>query len=200
MRWWKDFTIAHHKFLLVTVKELFNSVLNYPQIKLGIRFLDHLVQWKAVFYFLPMHAMCLIIYEKLRTRCHSQIIKQQRRWCTPADASAAITAQWPLSSAMRSNDDIDWPVYSITMSHTPHSPRGLPPWCPPFIVPSSMISSSVSRRQTCPNHDSLRYLTTDSKSSRRPIEKMHQLLNWPYFASKCVASIFLESLLSYIQW
>ena len=44
-------------------------------------------------------------------------------WDTPTDASAAMTAHRPLSSAMRSNDDIDWPVHSLMLSL--HDLRGL---------------------------------------------------------------------------
>jgi len=49
---WKNFVFTRHKFLLVTVKERLKSVLNYrsyPQIKLGIRFLDHPVHSRRTF-------------------------------------------------------------------------------------------------------------------------------------------------------
>ena len=47
-----------------------------------------------------------------------------RRWDTPTDVSAVIIAHRPLLSAMRSNDDIDWPVHSLMLSF--HDLRGLP--------------------------------------------------------------------------
>ena len=47
-----------------------------------------------------------------------------RRCGIPKDASAAMTAHRPLSSAMRSNDDIDWPVYSLMLPF--RDLRGLP--------------------------------------------------------------------------
>ena len=38
------------------------------------------------------------------------------RWGTPTDVSAVMTDFWPMSSAMRSNDDIDWPGHSLCCS------------------------------------------------------------------------------------
>ena len=40
----------------------------------------------------------------------------RRRWGTPKDTSVAMTTHRPLSSAMGSNDDIDWPVHSLVLS------------------------------------------------------------------------------------
>ena len=40
----------------------------------------------------------------------------KRRLGTPTDASAAMVAYRHLSSAMLSNDDSDWPVYSLMLS------------------------------------------------------------------------------------
>ena len=48
----------------------------------------------------------------------------RRRWGTPIDASVATTAHRPLSSAMRSNDDNDWPVHSLMLFF--HDLRDLP--------------------------------------------------------------------------
>ena len=73
----------------------------------------------------------------------------------------------PLSSAMRSNDDIHWPVHSLMLSF--HDFRGLPLRRLPSTVPGSMIYGSVSWRQTRPNYDNLRCLTVDSKSSWRRV-------------------------------
>ena len=42
---------------------------------------------------------------------------------TPTDATATMTAHRPLSSAMDSNDDIDWPVHSMVLFF--HDLRGL---------------------------------------------------------------------------
>ena len=68
-----------------------------------------------------------------------------------------MTAHWPLSSSMRSNYDIDWPVNSLMLSF--HDLRGLHLRHLPSTVPCSMIICSVSWRQTWPNHDNLRRLT-----------------------------------------
>ena len=43
-------------------------------------------------------------------------VTPKRRWITLTDASAAMTAKRPLSSAMRSNDDIDRSVHSLRLS------------------------------------------------------------------------------------
>ena len=94
--------------------------------------------------------------QKQRYRIFTKLIPvtpRRRQGTTPTDASTAMTANRPMSSAMRSNDGIDWPVHSLMLSF--HDLRSLPlqrlPW-----------------RQTWPNHDSLRRLTLYSKSSWRP--------------------------------
>ena len=76
-----------------------------------------------------------------------------RRCGTPINASAAMTAHRPLSSTMRSNADIDWPVHALMLSF--HDLRGLPLRRLPSTVSCSVIFGSVSRRQTWLNHDSL---------------------------------------------
>ena len=65
-----------------------------------------------------------------------------------------MTADRPLPSAMRTNDDIDWPVYSLMLSCRDLRGQRLPP-----TGPCSVIFGSVSWRQTWPNHDSLMHLT-----------------------------------------
>ena len=86
-----------------------------------------------------------------------------RRWGTSTDASAVMVAHPLLSSMMCSSDNSGQPVHSLMLSF--HDLRGLPLWRLPSTVPCSMIFGSVSWRQAWPNHDSLRLLTTDSKSS-----------------------------------
>ena len=70
-----------------------------------------------------------------------------------------------LSSAMRSNDDVNWHVHSLMLSF--HHLCGLPLWRLPCTVSCCMIFGSVWWRQTWPNHDNLRRLTVDSQSSWR---------------------------------
>ena len=41
-----------------------------------------------------------------------------RRWDTPTDTPAVMAVHRRLSSATLSNDDIDWPVHSLTFSFT----------------------------------------------------------------------------------
>ena len=61
---------------------------------------------------------------------------------------AEMTAHWPLSSEMRSNDDIDWPVHSLMLSF--NDLHGLPLRRLPFTVLCSMIFGSVSWWHTWP--------------------------------------------------
>ena len=56
-----------------------------------------------------------------------------RRLGTLIDASVAMTAHGPLSSAMCRNDDIDWPVHFLMLSF--HDLRRLPLRPPPSTVP-----------------------------------------------------------------
>ena len=60
-------------------------------------------------------------------------VTTRRHWGTPTVAPAAMTAHRPLSSAMRSSDDIDWPVHSLMLSF--HDLQGLPLRRLPSIVP-----------------------------------------------------------------
>ena len=46
----------------------------------------------------------------------SKPVTPRRCWSTPTDAFAATAAHLRLSSATRSNDDIDWPVHSLMLS------------------------------------------------------------------------------------
>ena len=86
----------------------------------------------------------------------------RRRWSTyPDNASAVMTAHWLLSSAMRSSNDIDWPVHSMML--TLRDLRGLPLRRIPSTVPWRTIFSSVTWRQTWPNHDNLQRFTVDRK-------------------------------------
>ena len=94
----------------------------------------------------------------------------KRRWDTPTDPFTAMTAHRPLSSAMHSNYDIDWPVHSLMLSF--HDMRGLPLQRLLSTVPCGMIFGSVSWRQTWSNHDSLRRLTVkapDVRQGYRPV-------------------------------
>ena len=76
-----------------------------------------------------------------------------------------MTAHRPVSSAMCSNDDIDWPVHSLMLSF--HDSRGQPLWRLPSTVPCSMTFGSESWRQTWPNHDSLKRSTVKASDVRR---------------------------------
>ena len=67
-------------------------------------------------------------------------ITNLHRWAAPTDASAVTTAQRPLSSAMHSNDYIDWPVNSLMLSF--HDLRGLRQRRLPSTVTCSMIFAS----------------------------------------------------------
>ena len=68
----------------------------------------------------------------------------RRRWDTPTDASAAMTAHRHLASAMRSNDDIDWPVRSMILMLSFYDLRGVPLRQLQSTVPCIMIFGSVS--------------------------------------------------------
>ena len=46
----------------------------------------------------------------------SKTVTPRCRWGTPTDDSAVMAAHWCLSSATRSNDDIDWPVHALMLS------------------------------------------------------------------------------------
>ena len=85
----------------------------------------------------------------------------KRRCGTPTDAFTAMVAHRPLSSAMHNNDDNHWLVNSLALSF--RDLRGLPLRRLLSPVPCSMIFSSVSWRQTWPNHDNLRRLSDDNK-------------------------------------
>ena len=50
---------------------------------------------------------------------------QRRRWGTQTDASAVMAVHRLLSSAMRSNDDIDWSVHFLISSLPFRELRGL---------------------------------------------------------------------------
>ena len=63
----------------------------------------------------------------------SKLVTPRRRWGTPIDASAMIVAHRRLSSATRSNDDIEWPVHYLMLSF--HDLRGLPLRRLPFTEP-----------------------------------------------------------------
>ena len=78
----------------------------------------------------------------------------RHRCRTPTDATVVMVTHRLLSSAIRSNDDNDWPVHSLMLSF--HDLRGL------F---QRRLSSSVPYSMTWPNHDNLRRLTIDNKSS-----------------------------------
>ena len=54
----------------------------------------------------------------------SKSVTPRRRWSNPTDASAMMVAQRRLSSATRSNDEIDWSVHALMLSF--HDLRGLP--------------------------------------------------------------------------
>ena len=86
--------------------------------------------------------------------------KPRRRWGTLTDASTVMAAHWRLSSAMRSNVALDWPVHALTLPF--HDLRGLPLWRLPSMVPCSMIFGSISWQHTWPNHDTLRRLTAEA--------------------------------------
>ena len=60
---------------------------------------------------------------------------------TPTDATAVMAAHQFLSSAMHSNDDIDWAVHSLMLSY--HDLRRLPLRRLPSTVPCRMIFGSV---------------------------------------------------------
>ena len=62
---------------------------------------------------------------------------------TPTDASAAMAAHRPLSSAMRSNDDIDWPVHFLMVSF--HCMMIFEHTEPASDVISSVIEEAVGR-------------------------------------------------------
>ena len=64
---------------------------------------------------------------------------------------------------MRSNDYNDWPVHSLMFSL--HDLRGLPLRRLPSTDPCSMIFGISSWWQTWPNHDNLRHVRVDNKSS-----------------------------------
>ena len=88
------------------------------------------------------------------------LVTLKRRWDTPTDASAMMVVHRLLSSAMRSNDDDDWPVHSLMLSLP--LLRGFPLWGLPSTAPCSMITGSVQTTDmTKP------YLNVHSKSSWR---------------------------------
>ena len=94
----------------------------------------------------------------------SKHVTPRRRWCTQTDASAMMAAHRRLSSATRSNGDIDrLLVHSLMLSF--HDLRSLPLRRLPSMEPCSMIFGSVLWRQTWLNHDNSRRLTVDSRSS-----------------------------------
>ena len=100
------------------------------------------------------------------------------------------------SSAMGSNDDIDWPVHSLMLSL--HDLRGILLRWLPSTVPWSIIFGSVSWRHAWPSHVSLRRLTIDSKSScsdvrrgYRPVS-IHMLSIW-HAKHSPVSFLFLKA-------
>ena len=79
----------------------------------------------------------------------SQIpVTPRPHWGIPTDTYPAMTAHQPLSSAMHSNDDIDWPVHSLMLPF--HDLRGLP------LRSLPLRQSIMTTGQTWPNHDNLR--------------------------------------------
>ena len=91
----------------------------------------------------------------------SKPVTPRRRWGIPTDASDVTVTHRRLSSATRSNDDIDWQVHSLRLSF--HDLR-FPLRRLPLTEPCSMIFGSVSWRHTRPNHDNLRLLTIENRS------------------------------------
>ena len=85
----------------------------------------------------------------------------------PTNASALTAAHRRLSSATRSNDDINWLVYFLMLSF--HDLHDLYLWRFPYTEPYSMIFGIVSWRQTWPNHDNWRRLAVDSSTSWGPV-------------------------------
>ena len=74
---------------------------------------------------------------------------------------------------MHGNEDIN---NSLMLSF--HDLRSFPLRRLPFTVPYGVILGSVTRRQTCLNHNSLRRLTVDSKAVDDVIRLAH--LNFSY--------------------
>ena len=68
-------------------------------------------------------------------------VSARRRWGTSTDASAAMVAHRLLSSVMCSNNDNDWPVHSLMLSH--HELRGLPLQRLPSTIPCILSFGSV---------------------------------------------------------
>ena len=106
---------------------------------------------------------------------------------TLTDASDAMTAHQPLSSAMRSNDDNDWPVHSFTWFLMIYKVFLCDDYHPMFLG----VRSSAAYH----GHDSMRRLTVDSKSSSEDIEMLPcifvclMLYVW-YFKHSPVAFVF----------
>ena len=73
---------------------------------------------------------------------HLLPVAPRHRWGAPTNASSAMTVHRPLSFAMRSNDDIDWPVHSLIPSF--HDLRDLTLRRLPPTGPCSVIFGSVS--------------------------------------------------------